>query len=72
MNTRYDLDLCKYAMAEKGWEQYDVALQSKLSKAVVSKFFRGESVRNRTAFKIVEALGLEMGQVLLRTTVEVG
>jgi len=47
-----------------GWEQKNLA-EPGLSESVISKFFRGEIVRNSTAAQIVYNLGLRMKDVLM-------
>jgi DNA-binding Xre family transcriptional regulator len=59
----YDIEMCKEALIHRGWEQKDVAARTELSESAVSKFFRGETVRNSTAAAIIRALGLKVKDV---------
>lgn len=65
VNISYDIQECKRALAIKGWDQKDVADKTHLSEAVVSKFFRGKTVENLTAKKIITKLGVRMEDVVL-------
>lgn len=60
VSTHYDIALCKSALIDQGWEQKDVAERSGMSESAVSKFFRGETVRNSTAAAIIRTLGLRV------------
>jgi len=64
MSTIYNIELCRRRLRELGCEQKDLA-EPGLSESVISKLFRGDSVRNSTAARIVAKLGLEMRDVLL-------
>lgn len=63
MEVIYDIERCRQALIEKGYEQKDLA-EDGLSESVISKFFRGETVRNRTAARIARKLGLRMRQII--------
>ena len=64
MRFVYNIDICRRRLAEMGWEQKNLA-EPGLSESVISKFFRGEIVRNSTAAQIVYNLGLRMKDVLM-------
>jgi len=61
--STYNIALCRRRLKEKGWDQKDLA-DEELSESAVSKFFRGESVRNSTAATIIQRLGLRVKDVL--------
>ena len=63
MRMAFDLDKCERELAIRGWYQKDIAKKTGWSRSVVAKFFRGEVVRNKVAFDIVKALGLDMEDV---------
>jgi DNA-binding Xre family transcriptional regulator len=64
MTFGYDIEKCKRALVLKSLDQKDLAEEG-LSESVISKFFRGEDVRHKTANRIIEKLGLEIEDVLL-------
>ena len=71
MTFRYDIEQCKRALVLRSLDQKDLAEEG-LSESVISKFFRGEDVRHKTANRIVEKLGLEIEDVLLEEPELVG
>jgi transcriptional regulator with XRE-family HTH domain len=65
MSKIFDIEMCRAALIDRGWEQKDIAAKTGLSESAVSKFFRGETVRNSTAAMIIRALGLQVKNVRL-------
>lgn len=64
---QYDIARCERQLAIKGWTKAALARKTRLSKAVITKFFRGESVRNDTAKAIIAKLGFNVEEVIVQT-----
>jgi len=64
MDGIYNIELCRRKLRELGCDQKDIS-EPGLSESVISRFFRGEMVRNSTAARIASKLGLKMKEVLL-------
>lgn len=60
----YDVEKIRRAVRERGWVQYRLAKEAEVSPVTVSKLYSGGRVTETTMKKIVDALGLEMKDVL--------
>jgi len=60
----YDVEKIRRAVRERGWVQHRLAKEAEVSPVTVSKLYSGGRVTETTMKKIVDALGLEMKDVL--------
>ncbi len=61
----YDIGRLQRAAMELGWPRCRVAVEAKITRRTISKFFRGERVTETTAKKIADALGVPMSEIVI-------
>lgn len=66
MGYRYDFAECERLLKVKGLQQEDIAKKAGVSKMTVSNFFRGKSIRNKFAVRIIRALGADVEKIVVR------
>lgn len=65
MSTRFNFDLMKRDAASKGWSGITLAAHANVGQTVVSRFFRGGTIRPETAQKLALALGKPLKRYLV-------